>query len=204
MKTSLPLLVSLLASVSFSTPVYAQGRANPGGPPPNIPRAQPPAPPAASRPMTPPAPARPDATRPELPARGGMDAAASRAAPAAVAGLGLAMTQQQINQTAFEARRELLQSADMSLAENREALRAIQSEARTLRGEARTEFRQALGEFRASDRDLQRSIRAANRADAEGWATAQERMAAARQRYAEAMARLEAARGSPLPPAPQE
>jgi hypothetical protein len=133
-----------------------------------------------------------------------MDTAASRANPAAAAGLGMAVTQQQINQTAFEARRELLQTADMSLLENREALRAIQTEARSLRGEARTEFRQALSELRASDRDMQRSITAANRADADGWSKAQERMEAARQRYAEAMARLESARRGPPAPAPQE
>lgn len=104
-----------------------------------------------------------------------------------------------INQSTFEARRQLLRDADMSLKENREALRDIQREARELRGEAHERFMAAVDEVKASDAALKKSLKEARNTDAAGWQHSREKVAAAYQNYLEAMARLEAARAKPAP-----
>lgn len=104
-----------------------------------------------------------------------------------------------INQSAFEARRQLLRDADMSLKENREALRDIQREARELRGEAHERFLAAVDEVKAGDAALKKVLKEARNTDAAGWQHSREKVAAAYRKYLEAMGRLEAARARPAP-----
>lgn len=140
---------------------------------------------------------RPDAMPPAQSHRGLATAAAHGAvAPAAQQ---LASAMKDINQSTFEARRQLLKDADMSLKENREALRDIQREARELRGEAHERFMAAVDEVKASDAALKKSLKEARNTDAAGWQHSRDKVAAAYQKYLEAMARLEAARAKPTP-----
>lgn len=152
-----------------------------GGPPASMP---------AARPSTPPA-SRPATTPPSQAQHGSDTAAQHGAAPAARQ---LADTMKSINQSSFDARMQLLKTADMSLKENRDALKKIQSDARKLRADARETFKAALDEVKTKDAELADSIKEARHTDAAGWEKSREKLAAAHQHYQDAMARLETAR----------
>lgn len=105
----------------------------------------------------------------------------------------------QINQTSFEARRDLLSNMDMSEEANREALRKIQSDARNLRGEARAEFKTALDDVKQRQQELDEAKKGAEHADAQAWEKARGALTAASQNYLDAMARLEARKAGTPP-----
>ena len=141
--------------------------------------------------------ARPSQIRPQQ-AEKGLDTAAERGS-AAPAAQDLATTMKQINQTSFEARRDLLSNMDMSEEANRAALKKIQRDARDLRGEARLEFKAALEEVKQRKDELAQAKKAARHADAQAWEKARGALTAASQNYLDAMARLEAKKNG-VPP----
>lgn len=191
--TSVIRYISLLAGAALLlTPLsHAQGKSGGGGAPaggpgmqPSLFRAPAPAPPR-------PAPANRPSSTPPAQADKGMTAAPGHdsAAPAAQ---NLSASMKEINQTSFEARKDLLKNLDMSDEASRDALKKIQSDARDLRGDARTEFKTALDEVKQRKGEVDTARKAANRADAQAWEKAREALGAAYQNYADAMARLEA------------
>jgi len=142
--------------------------------------------------MRPETPARtPDVSRPTMPDNRGIDTAGEHGA-AAPAALKLADTMHSINQTSFEARKQLLSDVDMSLSSSRDELRKIQSDARALRGTARDEFRAALDEVKAGRTEVDESVAAAKKSDAASWAEKRGRLNDALQHYSDAMNRLRA------------
>jgi chemotaxis protein histidine kinase CheA len=179
-------LVSLLAGATLlTTPIiYARG-AGGGGPPAGRP-------PGGgfgggnADPMTRPS----QMIRPEHADKG--PATAMERGSAAPAAQDLATTMRQINQTSFEARRELLKNMDMSEEASRDALKKMQSDARNLRGEAQLEFKAAMEEVKQRKDELAQAKKAARHADAQAWEKARGALTAASQNYLEAMARLEA------------
>lgn len=171
---------------------HAQGRGGGAGRPSGVGGGAPSSFPAA-RPSTAPAPATHPATTPPAQAQHGADTAAAHGA-ASPAALQLAASMKDINQTSFDARMQLLKNADMSVKENRDALKKIQSDARDLRGEAREKFKAALDDVKAKDAELESSVAEARDTDAAGWQKAREKVAAAYQHHLEAQARLDAAR----------
>jgi len=126
-------------------------------------------------------------------------ATATERGSAAPAAQELATTMRQINQTSFDARRELLKNMDMSEEASRDALKKIQSDARNLRGEARLEFNTALEEVKQRKDELAQAKKAARHADAQAWGKARGALTAASQNYLDAMARLEAKKNG-VPP----
>ena len=123
----------------------------------------------------------------------GLNTAADHGA-ASPAALQLAASMKDINQTSFAARAQLLESADMSLKVNRDALKKIQDDARDLRGEAREKFQAALDDVKAKNAELESSVKAARNTDAVGWQESREKVAVSYQHYLDAQARLEVAR----------
>src|SRR5258708_328029 len=182
--------ISLLAGVVLLTApaIYARGGSGaPAGGPPG----------GGFGGGSPAAVSRPSPTRPEQADRG--LSTASEHSSAALAAQDLATTMKQINQTSFEARRELLKNMDMSEEASGDALRKIQSDARELRGEARTEFKTALEEVKQRKEELDKAKKAASHADAQAWEKARAALTAASQNYLDAVARLEARKAGTPP-----
>jgi len=104
-----------------------------------------------------------------------------------------------INQTAFNERRELVGSVDMRLKSSHEALRQIQTNAKDLRGSAHAEFMASLDTVKAREVDLHAAVKASQEADAGNWEIRRAAVARADRDYADAVAHLQAL----APPVPR-
>ncbi len=144
-------------------------------------------PPSVARPMPAPDSAGKPAARADKPAT--PDNPARSAAPAAH---DYTTTLHGINQTAFADRRQLLETADMSLKSSRDALKQIQARAKDARADARQDFKAALAEVKAREKELDSALKASRRADEANWNARRDALAKAYENHAAAMARLDA------------
>ncbi|MEO7414815.1 MAG: hypothetical protein ABIZ81_15830 [Opitutaceae bacterium] len=103
----------------------------------------------------------------------------------------LAHSMQEINQTAFAQRRQLLDSVDMKLESSRDALKKIQTDAKVSRADARAEFKTALDAVKARETELGSAAKAARNANEAGWETNRSALAKAHQAHLDALARLD-------------
>ena len=97
-----------------------------------------------------------------------------------------------INQTAFNDRRQLVDSVDMSLKSSHDALKQIQATAKASRMDAHSDFKAALHDVKAREKELDSAAKAMKKADEANWAARRDALANAYQNHADAMARLEA------------
>ncbi len=105
-----------------------------------------------------------------------------------------------INQTAFNQRRQLIDTMDMRLKTSQDSLRRIQTNAGDMRGDARAEFMTSLETAKARERELNAAMQASRDADERTWETRRSALARAERDYYDAMARLESL--SPRVPKP--
>lgn len=186
MKTHKALVSSLMAA-ALATCGFAQGKgggsSHGGGAanrPADVPGATRPAPVSEA-----PAKPVPHAQKPDTP--GNSDRSAAPAAQDYTARL------HQINETAFNDRKQLLDTVDMSVKSNRDALKQIQATAKASRADARGDFKAALNDVKAREKELDSALKAVRKAEETGWNARRDALAKAYQAHADAMARLQAA-----------
>lgn len=193
MKTSKALISSLMVA-ALATCGFAQGKgggashssAAPGAA--NRPADFPPAARTAPPSETPARPV-PHPDKPDTP--GKSDRAAAPAAQDYTARL------HQINETAFNDRKQLLDNVDMGMKSSRDALKQIQSTAKASRADARSDFKAALSDVKAREKEVDSALKDVRKANENGWNSSRDALAKAYQAHADAMARLEAAAKAP-------
>lgn len=141
-------------------------------------------------------PAMPPADRGSLPKANTPVANGPRsAAPAAQS---LSDTMQNINQTAFDQRKALLDSVDRGMKSSHEQLQRIQDDARASRTDAHVDFKAALVDVKAREKDLEAAVKASRAAaDEMQWNARRDELAKATQNLNAAMTKLDAARLAP-------
>ena len=120
------------------------------------------------------------------------------AAPAAQS---FADTIHSINQSAFDQRKDLLDSVDRGMKSSHEQLQQIQDDARASRSDAHVDFKLALADVKAREKDLDAALKASrNASDETQWNARRGELAKAAENFNAAIARLDAARLAPKLP----